>query len=459
MGIHTQKSSSLPKVTLINAGKSSRFAVQEPLNLCYLAAYLEKHDIEVQIIDQLGGDNLEEQLEIQKPDIVGITATTPVIYDAYDVADLCRKKGIHVVMGGIHPTFLPEESLKHADQVVTGEGENALLDIVFKKASEQIVSRPPVHNLDDIPMPSRHLLKMERYYYCKKYNPFILHLPYAKSNQRILHVLTSRGCSYAKCLFCHNSLKKTAYRCNSPERVIQEIKSLIETYNMEAFYFVEDNFFGNQERARKICELMVENGLDHIAWGAATRSEEVDYETMVMAKNAGCRMVTIGFESGSQRILEVLNKGNTLTDADKACETIRKAGLMVHGNIIIGNPSETLAEIEESRDFLKRSQIYSPEVYFFTPYPGTQAWDFLQKENKVSSDFDWSRFNQEEIVFNLSAVPTRILEKMRTKIYMSYYLHHKKYAFELFCSILKHPKIPAIKLYKTFKPYIKSFFH
>ncbi|MEW6040905.1 MAG: cobalamin-dependent protein, partial [Elusimicrobiota bacterium] len=209
------------KIALISPGRSSRFAVQEPLNLGYIASYLIKHGYNPIIIDQLAGDNIEEKLSSFKPDIVGITATTPVIYHAYRVADYCRQKGILTVIGGVHATFFQEEAIEHADIVVKREGELAMLDIVEGRIKSGIVEGKFIENINDIPPPARHLMRMDKYLYCKKNVPYILHLPYVQANKRIIHILTSRGCPHSKCIFCHNSLKGIPYRMNSPDFVIE----------------------------------------------------------------------------------------------------------------------------------------------------------------------------------------------------------------------------------------------
>src|SRR4030042_1198358 len=106
------------KVALINPGRKLEFGTSEPLNLEYIAANLEKNGIEVKIIDELVGQNIEKEIKKFNPDIVGITATTPLIYDAYKVADMCREMGIKTVIGGVHTSVLPQEALPHADIIV-----------------------------------------------------------------------------------------------------------------------------------------------------------------------------------------------------------------------------------------------------------------------------------------------------------------------------------------------------
>ncbi|MFH1666079.1 MAG: radical SAM protein [Elusimicrobiota bacterium] len=315
------------RVALISPGTEQVFAVHEPINLGFLASYLEKTGYEVKIIDQLGGQNVEEELFKFNPDLAGITATTPVIYEAYKVAQLAKKMGILTVMGGIHATMFPQEALKYADIVVKGEGEKALVEILTKNIKNGIITGAAITKLDDIPPPARHLMLMkERYLYCKKRVPYIGHLPRVPANKRIIHMITSRGCPHARCIYCHNSTKNIPYRSNSPERVIEEIKLLKKQFDVEVIYFMEDNFFAEKNRVMKICELMIQNKLDYIDWGGTIRVEQVDEEMLSASKKAGAKWVGIGFESGSQRILDILSKGIKIEQSARAVEIVRKVG-------------------------------------------------------------------------------------------------------------------------------------
>ncbi|MFH1369307.1 MAG: radical SAM protein [Elusimicrobiota bacterium] len=449
----------MTKVALINPGISSRFAVQEPLNLGYIAAYLEKNGIDVRVFDQLGGDDVRSCIDAFKPDVAGITSTTPVIYEAYGIADYCRSKGIKTVLGGVHPWIFPEEALKHCDIVVRGEGEKVMLDIVSGKAAGPVIDAGYIQNIEDLPSPARHLMKMDRYLYCKKYSPFILHLPYVPADKKIVHILTSRGCPHSECIFCHNTFKKFPYRANSAEKVIGEIKQLVKDYGIEAVYFVEDDFWADIGRVISISELMIKENLDHIVWGGSARVDQLvasDQKVLELAHRAGCRSLSIGFESGSPRILEVLKKGFTLEDAKAAIAKVRKAGIIAHGNIIVGTPTETIEDVNLSKKFIRETDLLYPEVYIFTPYPGNPIWCRLLDENKVSKDFDWRQFTQEESIINLSEIPTSMLNRLRAEMYILYYLTHPKYALEFIFNTLRHPIATLDKVYHTLLPVFRG---
>lgn len=378
------------KIALLNPGKNPNFAIQEPLNLGFIAAYLEQRGVEVTIIDELAGQNAEKEIEKYKPDIAGITATTPLAPDAYRIADYCKKRGILTVMGGVHAAILPEEALKHVDIVVSGEGEEALFDIIKNNISSGVVSRPYIKNIDQIPSPSRRLMKMDFYYRTKDRMPNT-YLYFVPPRTRVAAMLTSRGCPY-DCIFCHNSWKGTPYRFNSPERVLCEIKELMNNYNVRAIFFIEDNFFANKSRVKNICELIIKEKIDLI-WGANARVDGIDLNIVKTAKEAGCRQITFGFESGSQRILDVLNKKTTVEQNKEAINICNKAGVIPQGTVMIGNPTETIEDIRLTQKFIKESDIKSIGACITTPFPGSRLWDWCKERNLLPEKVNWSEFN------------------------------------------------------------------
>lgn len=382
------------KVALINPGKDERYAVQEPLNLGFIASYLEKKGIEVTIIDELAGQDVNKELDKYCPDIAGITATTPLAPDAYRIADMCKQMRILTVMGGVHASVLPEESLEHVDIVVKGEGEIAMYDIARNGVKSGIVSRPYIKNIQQIPPPARHLMQMEFYLHTKDRLPGT-YLHFVPPHTKTTSILTSRGCPYS-CIFCHNSWQGLPYRFNSPDRVVSEIRDLIETYGIQALFFIEDNFFANRTRVKKICELIEQEGFN-IIWGANARVDNVDLEILQIVRQAGCRQVTFGFESGSQRILDVLNKKTTVEQNKTAIELCNKAGIIPQGTVMIGNPTETIEDVKATQQFLRQSDIKSVGVCITTPYPGSVLWDWCRQCNLIPEQFNWSDFNYDRV--------------------------------------------------------------
>ncbi len=382
----------MTKIALINPGKNPAFGGNEPLSLGYIASYLEQHGIEVTIIDELAGDDVAAGILAFHPDIVGATATTPLVSEAYAHLAFAREQGYRTVIGGVHASVLPEEAALHADQVVVGEGEEALLRIARGEAADRIVRGTPVKNIDDTPPPARHLMRMDYYAGRHKRMPNAAQYFLSRST-RLGTILASRGCPYS-CTFCHNSWKGLPVRYNSPARVMAEIKELKERYHANALFFADDDYFVNKKRLTAICETMIAENMD-IAWAANARVSSLDESTVALAKKAGCRQICLGIESGSQRILDVLNKRTTVEQGVNAVRIIKDAGLIAYSTFMIGNPTETKEDIEMTRQFIIKSGLDSIGVCITTPYPGTVLWDWCREHGLVPERCDWSRFNHE----------------------------------------------------------------
>jgi radical SAM superfamily enzyme YgiQ (UPF0313 family) len=442
------------KVALVNPGRNEEFAVQEPLNIGLIASYLLAHDIDAIIIDELAGDSVEEMLASYAPDIVGLTATTPLILDAYRIADWCKGRGIFTVIGGVHATILPEEALQHADIVVKGEGEVAMLDIVRKvDIDSRIIQRPYIRNLDEIPPAARHLMNMDFYLRTKDRLPET-YLYFVPAHVPTAAMLTSRGCPY-NCTFCHNIWRDTPCRFNSPRRVVSEMKDLISLYGVEAVFFIEDNFFLNKKRVKGICDLIKQEEID-IIWGGNARVDGIDAEILAIARDAGCRQVTFGFESGSQRILDVLNKKTTVEQNRQAIELCRQAGIIPQGTFMIGNPTETMDDLQATVKLVQESGLESAGVCFTTPYPGTELWEWCRQQGSIPEKVDWSELVYDQVPIEVcTSVPFSELQKIRLAIdritflrkntplsfkeAVSYVLHHPVRFLVILASVLGNP--------------------
>jgi anaerobic magnesium-protoporphyrin IX monomethyl ester cyclase len=401
----------LKRVALINPGRDRKFAVQEPLNLGFIASYLEQNGVEATIIDELAGQDVKKELGRFRPDIAGITAVTPLAPDAYRIARKCRDMGILTVMGGVHANIMIEEALEQVDIVVKGEGEIALLDIIRNDVRKGVVTRPYIKNIDDIPPPARHLMQMDFYLRTKQRNPDT-YLYFVPRKAKAAAMLTSRGCPY-DCIFCHNSWKGTPYRFNSPERVVSEILGLQKDYGVRYIFFIEDNFFANKARVKKICDMIVGQKID-VIWGANARVDGINREILEIAKGAGCRQVTFGFESGSQRILDALNKRTTVEQNRKAIELCNEMGIIPQGTVMVGNPTETIEDVRATQKLLRDSDIKSVGVCITTPFPGTALWDWCKQRGLIPKDFKWSDFDYDRIAIPAcDTIPPEVVKQLQ----------------------------------------------
>lgn len=392
------------KVALVNPkGGKNISSASPPYNLAYLASYLKKYsqNTKIIIIDGLAGQDIKKELLDFKPDVIGITATTPVILSAYQIADFSKQnlKDSLIIIGGVHASTMPEEALKHVDIVIVGEGEIAMLEIIKKfgqkqKITEKIITRPYIKDLDTIPSPAWHLIDMEFYIDCKDNTAKTI--PYAPLMARAITLLTSRGCPY-RCIFCHNSWRATPTRYYSAKRVVKEIEYLHKTYGIDSVFFADDEFLANQPRVEEICRLINRKKLNKkIIWGCQARSDTIcrlGLKNLKLIKNAGCTMISIGMESGSQRILDILkNKSTTVQHNKEAAILCHQAGLSVSGSFMLGLPSETKQDMLKTYQFIQENQDYIDFIGtgITTPYPGTKLWQWCVKENLIPNNIDYS---------------------------------------------------------------------
>jgi anaerobic magnesium-protoporphyrin IX monomethyl ester cyclase len=387
------------RVLLVNPGRCVS-SEQPPIGVMVLASYLQSKGHVVQICDRPIGHSLIRDIDIFKPDVVGISGTTATIIDALNCAKLAKSRGIYTVMGGHHVSALPEESIAQCDAIVVGEGE-VILDELVESNGNGIFIGKPIDNLNDLPMPAYDLIDMDFYMSSRMRNEVSI-LSFTPPHAKIGCVLTSRGCPY-KCIYCYNSTRQSKLRYRSPENVVAELKFLTTKYKINTVAFLEDDIFINKDRITKICNLIKEEGIK-IVWSGNGRVTDMNEDILSLAYSAGCAQVAFGFESASNRILDVLCKGATVEDAVKAIELCSKLNLVVQGNFMLGNPTETEEEMFATENFITSHNIDGGiGVAATTPLPGTKLWEMLKQKTDVSC-MDWDRFNYNEIVFNMSAV-------------------------------------------------------
>jgi len=355
-----------------------------PINLGYIASYLEKHGVNMAIVDRIPGQNVEKELMRHNPDIVGITAMTPWANDAYEVAKFVKENlNSKIVMGGVHSNVMTEEALKHVDIVVKGPGEQAMLDIVKGKINSRIISLPYTRDLDVFPMPAYHLMDME--FYLSDKDAII-----GLNIDRVATMVTSRGCP-CRCIYCYNSKYPVPVRYHSAERVIEEIRHLKEKYNIKGVTFLDDEFISNRKRITKICNLMIDNGLNALKWECQANPKFTGPELFKLMRKAGCVSMEFGFESGSERILNLLKKGmNTVEQNAKAIKMCNDAGIKVRGFFMIGNPTETIEDIEATVRFIDENEIGYIEIYLTLPLPGSELYDWSFERGILPKDLDYS---------------------------------------------------------------------
>jgi anaerobic magnesium-protoporphyrin IX monomethyl ester cyclase len=315
------------------------------------------------------------------------------------------------------------EECEYVDVIVKGEGEettkelveaigrgiplNGVKGITFRGGNEMIDTdpRPFIKNIDDIPFPSRDLLPMSLYEF---------------NGVGYTTMLTSRGCPF-KCSFCSSSRLFGGYwRGRSPENVLREMKIIYDEYSVRNIEFLDDTFTLNQKRAEKICDGIIEQGWD-ISWGASSRVDTLSRKLVEKMKKAGCWILFLGIESGSQRILDAMRKGITIEQAKKAVRMVKEAGIRVLGSFIIGFPQDTLETIRETIKFAKRLNLDYAQFSILTPYPGTPLFDYVKGSNMLLTE-DWSRYTATEPIIRIEGLSEEDVKALFRRAYISFYL-------------------------------------
>lgn len=368
-------------VTLISPLTSRRWRLP-PIGLLYVASYLEKHGISVRVLDPQSEGKEEYSSESR---YTGITCMSNQFRKTKEIARRVKEANpdTTVVVGGVHPTVATEEVQldPNIDVVVVGEGEKAMLSIVRNNVKEGVVHGEQVGNLDDIPFPARHLVNMN--WYTKRDS--IVVTKWCKATS----VITSRGCPF-QCCFCINSkyemFGKTV-RFNSAKYVEEEVGELVSRYGVEGIYFADDAFTANSERLKEICKRIRHFGLK---WNCMSRVNTLNKSSLESMKDSGCASVGFGIESGSQKVLDALNKKARVQDAIKIFDLCREVGIKTWASIIIGNPEETVDDLRMTDKLLERLKPDSVGVYYLTPFPGTAIHDLALENNwLVREDSDW----------------------------------------------------------------------
>lgn len=388
-----------------------------PLNLTYLPSYLRKYgnySYKIKLVDiNFTDDPIKEIIDFE-PHILGFTTLSFDIIEKYEMSRKIRHLNKHIlqVCGGVHATINPSEILEMSsvDIVVIGEGEITFKELVDhyiengKKIDTNYLSmidgiaymvdghvkvnrpRKLIADLDSIPPPDRELLDkhyFKRYYVIRGMNTYGVYT---------LH--GSRGCPY-RCIFCcANSTFKGRVRFHSPEYIVDEVDILVAKYKAKWIYFTDDTFFINKEYTEKLCNLLIDKGLNKkINWEVQIRSNlirEQDFNSLKLMRKAGCRQIDIGFESGNQRMLTFIKgPGITIDDHIRAINIINKAGINIMGTFILGTPSETFEEMMDTRQFIKDNykNIHRFQVGCMIPYPGTKVYELAVKRGIIEDNY------------------------------------------------------------------------
>lgn len=420
------------------------------LGLAMIASYLEHCGAEVRILDmQADPDGPGVLASMARPDMVGISATTVLAESAYGVCASLRERwpDVPVVFGGVHATIVPREILaRHPDCfVIRGEGERSMARLVAGQPDESIKGLARMHNgmywehpatdvienLDEMPMPSYHLLPMKRYR--------------ASLGGALRHpsmsVFSTRGCP-GRCTFCNSALSKVL-RFRSAENVVEEISILMREYGVREIGFYDDTFCADRERVRKICRLLVERRLN-VTWSCMSRANFADDETLRWMSRAGCHMICYGVESADAEVLKRLRKGINIDSVRDAVAMTRRHGIRTRLSFMYGSPGETRESMQLSLDFAIRVNPDLVQFNITTPYPGTEMFAWAE-QNGLLLTHDWSRYDLYNVVMSVPGLTPEEIQDFYHYSYRRFYLRLSPLA-RLVWFFISHPGLLSLSI-------------
>lgn len=439
-----------------------------PFGIMYLAAMLEKHKVEVNIIDTSFNQNwntLKRNLQEIKPDFVGISSVTPMIADAFKVAELAKKldPGCTTILGGPHATVVQVVN-PHIDFCVCGEGEATFLELIKQVEAEGDLSkvkgiyykdrddlirtlpRPPIEDLSELPFPAWHLLPTTEQYF--------------KVNGRCGMLIASRGCPF-NCTYCQPTLRMlfgSKVRFRNPENVVDEIEMLVKHYNIKEFFFHDDTFTFNKSWVKELCDLIIERDI-RLPWGCNSRVNTVTRELLKTMKKTGCTQLSIGVESGSQEILDkALRKGIKLSEVRSAFKLCKEEGIDTKAFLMLGSPFETRESLRSTVQLIREIKPDRIDISRTTPLPGSDLFTMSKQLGILNMDENsWTGYYYRD----LSTLPLKVgvsnEEIMRTQNEL-YVMNTVNVIFSIrfVGKVLKSSKHPLIAISRA-RYFVKEF--
>jgi magnesium-protoporphyrin IX monomethyl ester (oxidative) cyclase len=473
-----------PRIHPKSWGKPSIF---QPIDLAYVAAVLEsEHDVRILDAAGEGWQNIEDidatrcrvglkneeiayRIKCWSPDVVGINVPfSGWSRMAYEIASLVKSvdRDIITVLDGVHPSARPLNCLENpnVDYVIVGEAEETWMELAnliekgadtqtlksirgigFKSGGEKIITepRPLIKNLDSLPFPARHLLPMKVYFEAVKRSPLR-----GEISKPWTVLITSRGCPYY-CVFCTAHLVRgRVWRGRSPENVVEELEYLVDKYNIRQVDIHDDNMTLDKDRVAKICDLIVQKGLD-IEWFLpnGVRADTLNENLLRKMRRSGCKRVYVAPESGVQRVVnEVIKKNLDLRKVEEVVALCRKIGIKVSCFFVIGLIGETREDIEQTIKFAYKLRRLGADRFYFSyamPLYGTELYN-----QAVAGGFLKEGFSDDDLASVQPLIETEefTVEDLR-KFCQKAYAVNATFTFEKFKRVIKNSGVILNTLY------------
>jgi radical SAM superfamily enzyme YgiQ (UPF0313 family) len=390
-----------------------------PTGLEYIAAYIEDTVDKVHIVDmEMDPRKFQDIINLYCPDLVGISLSATEHNEGLRLAKIAKKNGVTTVIGGYHPTSVPDLMLSYPqiDMVIRGEGELTMRELVEKGTPENVLGvshkkngilihnkdRPRIENLDILPFPARHL---RQYSY--------------KSQNRTTDcdvIVMSRGCNGFCSFCCEPSMSYGCLRCRSPENVMKEILEMAEYHQRRALsvIFADPNFMGNPSGVDRLCDLLMEHDLS-IEFCALVRADAMAKYPEIVKKmcRAGILKFEMGIESPNSKDLKSTKKGITNRVHGEAVRNIRENGGRAGGTFVIGLPDQTTEEIKAFPTYAKEIGLTAAAFGIATPFPGTEFYKELDKQGLIF-ETNWDNFDEMHSVYRTKHLSKEMIEEMAT---------------------------------------------
>jgi radical SAM superfamily enzyme YgiQ (UPF0313 family) len=397
-----------PDKNRFNRRELGQEGIFPPLGLAYIAAFLRQNNVDVRIIDSLAlclnQEEVCERAKEESPNFIGITVLTQQYTAAVNLSRALKDtmREVPIVFGGIHVSAEHEAIIEDEDSVdfcVRGEGEFTVLDLIntvenggdlktvkgiTHRVKGQAVVNPPrdfMNNLDEIPFPARDMLPT------KLYRGTIA----LEGGRPFSTILATRGCPFS-CHYCALATMWKTQRRRSVENVLDEIEYLKKSYGIKYLEFIDDLLTVDKKWVIQLCRGMCERGLDDIQWECCGRIGLMDDELLQEMRRANCRCVSYGIEFGSQRMLDFVNKKITIPQVYDTVSRTNKAKIPIKGLFMMGYPTETKEEIQETLELARSLRLDYLAVSIVTPYPGTELHTYC-KANGLLRINDWSNYD------------------------------------------------------------------
>lgn len=365
-----------------------------------LLAALTPAEYEVSITNEVFEDiDFEE-----KVDIVGITSITSNIFRAYEVADKFRKRGIFVVMGGIHVSMLPEEAREHADTVFVGEAEETwvqFLDDFSNRRPKKIYQPQSPPPLSGLPVPDWSLIEKNRYLCFDIFTRYGMAGAYP--------VLTAKGCNF-NCDYC--STRRFSGGAGYRPRPVRDVVNEIKTLGAKRVFFMDDNIFANYQRAKELFRALIPLNIHWGGQGVICAAE--DLEMVKLARKSGCYFLVAGLESITPEVIQSIGlKNNKVGEYRRNINTFRREGIDLDVSMMFGFDEDRPSVFQNTCDFLIDAKVPFVSWLPLTPFPGTRFYDTLKEAGRLLNEKWWMEIKpqKENRIYTLLYTGTRLNDK------------------------------------------------